>query len=154
MKAPTTDPERDALDVRPTGERDARPRPRGGRRHRGRLRVYLGMAPGVGKTYRMLEEGHRRLARGTDLVVGFVEAHGRPHTLELLDGLEVVPRRRDRVPRRGRRGDGHRRRHRAGSRPSRSSTSWRTRTCPGSPRDKRWEDVEVIRDAGIHVVST
>ena len=61
---------------------------------RGRLRVYLGMAPGVGKTYRMLEEGHRRLGRGTDLVVGFVEAHGRPDTLELLDGLEIVPRRR------------------------------------------------------------
>ena len=61
---------------------------------RGRLRVYLGMAPGVGKTYRMLEEGHRRLQRGTDLVVGFVEPHGRPQTAELLDGLEIVPRRR------------------------------------------------------------
>ena len=73
------------------------------------------MAPGVGKTFRMLEEGHRRVARGTDLVVGFVEAHGRPHTLELLDGLEVVPRRRDRVPGRRGRGDGHGRRHRAGA---------------------------------------
>ena len=61
---------------------------------RGRLRVYLGMAPGVGKTYRMLEEGHRRTKRGTDLVVGFVEAHGRPETEKLLDGLEIVPRRR------------------------------------------------------------
>src|SRR6478735_1372526 len=61
---------------------------------RGRLRVYLGMAPGVGKTFRMLEEGHRRSARGTDLVVGFVEAHGRPETEKLLDGLEIVPRRR------------------------------------------------------------
>ena len=61
---------------------------------RGRLRIYLGMAPGVGKTYRMLEEGHRRVERGTDLVVGFVECHGRPNTIELLEGLEVVPRRR------------------------------------------------------------
>ena len=52
------------------------------------------MAPGVGKTYRMLEEGHRRVERGTDLVVGFVEAHGRPAHAELLDGLEIVPRRR------------------------------------------------------------
>ena len=52
------------------------------------------MAPGVGKTYRMLEEGHRRTARGTDLVVGFVEAHGRPETEKLLDGLEIIPRRR------------------------------------------------------------
>ena len=89
-----TDPERDALDVRPTAdEMLARVRAEAAA-GRGRLRIYLGMAPGVGKTYRMLEEGHRRLARGTDLVVGFVEAHGRPHTLELLDGLEVVPRRR------------------------------------------------------------
>ena len=48
----------------------------------------------VAKTYRMLEEGHRRVARGTDLVVGFVESHGRPHTLELLEGLDIVPRRR------------------------------------------------------------
>src|SRR6476659_2400733 len=66
----------------------------GGERERGRLRVYLGMAPGVGKTYRMLEEAHRRTGRGTDLVVGFVEAHGRPETERLLDGLEIVPRRR------------------------------------------------------------
>ena len=57
---------------------------------RGRLRVYLGMAPGVGKTYRMLEEGHRRTARGTDLVVGFVESHGRPATEALLAGKPVA----------------------------------------------------------------
>jgi len=63
------------------------------RQKRGRLKVFLGMAPGVGKTYRMLEEGHRRVERGTDVVVGFAETHGRPHTIELLDGLEVVPRR-------------------------------------------------------------
>ena len=53
------------------------------------------MAPGVGKTYRMLEEGHRRVERGTDLVVGFVETHGRTVARRaLLDGLEIVPRRR------------------------------------------------------------
>src|SRR5689334_12678116 len=60
---------------------------------RGRLRVYLGAAPGVGKTFAMLGEGHRRSERGTDVVVGFVETHGRRHTAELLEGLEVVPRR-------------------------------------------------------------
>ena len=60
---------------------------------RGQLRVYLGAAPGVGKTYTMLDEGRRRLARGTDVVVGLVETHGRARTAELLDGLEVVPRR-------------------------------------------------------------
>src|SRR5690348_2545414 len=61
---------------------------------RGRLRVYLGAAPGVGKTYAMLGEGRRRLERGTDVVVGFVECHGRRHTEEMLRGLEQVPRRR------------------------------------------------------------
>src|ERR1700690_1957261 len=58
----------------------------------GRLRLYMGMAPGVGKTYRMLEEGHRRLERGRDVVVGYVEVHGRPRTAALLEGLEIVPR--------------------------------------------------------------
>src|SRR6188472_3957390 len=63
-------------------------------RDRGRLRVYLGMAPGVGKTFRMLEEAHRRIERGTDLVVGYVEPHGRAETERLTAGLEVIPRRR------------------------------------------------------------
>ena len=60
---------------------------------RGQLRVYLGCAPGVGKTYAMLDEGHRRAVRGTDVVVGYVETHGRPNTARMLDGLEVIPRR-------------------------------------------------------------
>ncbi|KPI11583.1 osmosensitive K+ channel signal transduction histidine kinase [Actinobacteria bacterium OK074] len=67
-------------DVRPGPE----PRP-------GRLKVYLGAAPGVGKTCRMLDEAHRRAARGTDVVVAFVESHGRPHTERMLAGLETVP---------------------------------------------------------------
>ena len=148
-----TDPERDALDVRPTAdEMLARIRaetPSG----RGRLRVYLGMAPGVGKTYKMLDEGHRRVGRGTDLAVGFVEPHGRPHTIELLEGLEIVPRRRieyrgvvveemdtDAIIERS---------------PTVALIDELAHTnVPGSARAKRWEDVEVIRDAGIHVVST
>src|SRR6476619_1118827 len=60
---------------------------------RGSLRIYLGAAPGVGKTVAMLDEAHRRLERGTDVVVGYVETHGRPHTAALLDGLEVLRRR-------------------------------------------------------------
>jgi two-component system, OmpR family, sensor histidine kinase KdpD len=60
----------------------------------GRLKVYLGAAPGVGKTYRMLDEARRRAARGADVVVGFAECHGRPGTEAMLDGLEVVPRAR------------------------------------------------------------
>src|ERR1041384_3338296 len=59
---------------------------------RGQLRIYLGAAAGVGKTYAMLSEGHRRAERGADVVVGFAEAHGRPQTSARLDGLDVVPR--------------------------------------------------------------
>ncbi|WP_443075145.1 ATP-binding protein [Streptomyces sp. NBC_01483] len=72
----------DMSDVR-TGGGEVRP---------GRLKVYLGAAPGVGKTYRMLDEGRRRAARGADVVVGFVECHGRPGTEAMLDGLEVIRR--------------------------------------------------------------
>jgi two-component system sensor histidine kinase KdpD len=148
-----TDPERDAFDIRPSADEmlaRVRTEETGGR---GRLRIYLGMAPGVGKTFRMLEEGHRRVGRGTDMVVGFVEAHNRPHTLELLDGLEIVPRRRieyrgvvveemdtDAVLARN---------------PTVALIDELAHTnAPGSARTKRWEDVEVIRDAGIHVVTT
>ena len=61
---------------------------------RGDLRVYLGAAPGVGKTFAMLNEGRRRHDRGTDVVVGFVETHGRARTMEQLGDLEVLPRRK------------------------------------------------------------
>src|SRR3981081_2173930 len=61
---------------------------------RGRLRIYLGMAPGVGKTFAMLNEAHRRKTRGTDVVVGFVETYGRPTTEAAIGDLEIVPRRR------------------------------------------------------------
>ena len=64
-----------------------------GKPRRGELRIYLGAAPGVGKTFAMLGEARRRLDRGTDVVVGLVETHGREKTAELLDGLEIVPRR-------------------------------------------------------------
>jgi len=59
---------------------------------RGQLRVYLGAAPGVGKTYAMHGEARRRAGRGTDVVVGYVETHGRALTAALLEGLEVMPR--------------------------------------------------------------
>src|SRR6476660_4920318 len=61
---------------------------------RGRLRIYLGMAPGVGKTFAMLNEGNRRRTRGTDVVIGFVETYGRPMTAEAVGTLEVVPRKK------------------------------------------------------------
>src|SRR5262245_32074460 len=59
---------------------------------RGRLRLYLGMAAGVGKTYMMLNEGRRRKARGTDVVIGYVEAHRRPLTEQQIGDLEIIPR--------------------------------------------------------------
>src|SRR4051812_18800843 len=60
---------------------------------RGSLRIYLGAAPGVGKTFAMLGEAHRRASRGTDVVIGLIETHGRRRTAEQLEGLEVLPRR-------------------------------------------------------------
>src|SRR3954462_9168938 len=61
---------------------------------RGRLKVYLGFAPGVGKTYEMLQEGHRLKRQGVDVVIGVVETHGRAETGALMEGLEQVPRRK------------------------------------------------------------
>jgi two-component system sensor histidine kinase KdpD len=147
------DPERDAFDVRPTADEMLARMRTEGESDRGRLRVYLGMAPGVGKTFRMLEEGHRRAARGTDLVVGFVESHGRPHTAELLEGLEVVPRRR--VEYRGVVVEEMDAAAIIERRPTVALVDELAHTnVSGSPRGKRWEDVEAIRDAGIHVVTT
>src|SRR5690348_4203773 len=64
------------------------------RSQRGRLKIYLGYGPGVGKTYQMLEEGHRLKDDGVDVVAGLVETHGRAQTQELVDGLDVLPPRR------------------------------------------------------------
>jgi two-component system sensor histidine kinase KdpD len=148
-----TDPERDAFDVRPTADEmlaRVRTEETDGR---GRLRIYVGMAPGVGKTFRMLEEGHRRVERGTDLVVGFVEAHNRPHTLELLDGLEIVPRRR--IEYRGVVVEEMDTDAVIARKPTVALIDELAHTnVPGSAHAKRWEDVEIIRDAGIHVVTT
>src|SRR6202049_1270060 len=86
-KAGPADHSRPAASSAP-GTSDA-PAPRPGRGH---LRIYLGSAAGVGKTYAMLGEGHRRAERGADVVVAFAEAPGRPNTSALLDGLETIPR--------------------------------------------------------------
>ena len=120
---------------------------------RGQLRIYLGAAAGVGKTFAMLGEGHRRLERGADVVVAFVETHARPHTAVLLDGLEVIPRARlayrdtffeemdvDAVLAR---------------RPEIALVDEFAHTnVPGSRNAKRWQDVEEMLEAGIDVIST
>jgi two-component system sensor histidine kinase KdpD len=120
---------------------------------RGTLRIYLGAAPGVGKTYRMLGEGMRRRSRGTDVVIGVVETHGRAETAAQLVDLEVVPRREvayrgttlmemdvDAILRRN---------------PKVVLVDEYAHTnAPGSRNEKRWQDVEQILDAGIDVIST
>ncbi|HMG40179.1 MAG TPA: DUF4118 domain-containing protein [Acidimicrobiales bacterium] len=120
---------------------------------RGSLRIYLGAAPGVGKTYAMLNEGRRRAERGTDVVVGFVEAHGRAQTVAQLGDLEVLLRRTltykgatfeemdvDAVLAR---------------RPEVALVDELAHTnVPGSRNEKRWQDVEDLLAAGIEVIST
>src|SRR3954452_3677630 len=64
------------------------------RTERGRLKLYIGFAAGVGKTYRMLEEAHALKAQGVDIVLGFVETHGRAETAKLVRDIELIPRRR------------------------------------------------------------
>jgi two-component system, OmpR family, sensor histidine kinase KdpD len=119
---------------------------------RGQLRIYLGSAAGVGKTFAMLNEGHRRRDRGTDVVVAFVESHGRPHTEEQIGDLEVIPRRR--VPYRGTSfeemdTDAVLARH-----PEVALVDEFAHTnVPGSRNEKRWQDVNELLDAGIDVIS-
>ena len=123
------------------------------KRKRGELRIYLGAAPGVGKTYAMLGEAHRRLERGTDVVAAVVETHGRKKTADLLDGIEVIPPRYID--------------YRGGSFPELDVPAVLARhpqvvlvdelahtNTPGSKNPKRWQDVEELLDAGITVIST
>ncbi|MCT9935221.1 sensor histidine kinase KdpD [Planotetraspora sp. A-T 1434] len=125
----------------------------GGRVTRGRLRVYLGAAPGVGKTFAMLSEGRRALERGRDVVVGFVETHGRARTAELLDGMEIVPRRT--IPYRGTTFTELDAEALIARRPKVALIDELAHTnVPGSRNAKRWEDIEDVLDAGIDVVST
>ncbi len=145
--------ERDLLDERPDPDRLLASLGGEVSNGRGRLRVYLGMAPGVGKTYRMLEEGHRRAERGTDVVIGYVETHGRPRTAELLDGLEVVPRRR--IDYRGVVVEEMDTQAVISRHPTVALIDELAHSnVPGSANPKRWQDVELVRAAGIHVVST
>jgi len=120
---------------------------------RGRLRVYLGAAPGVGKTYAMLDEGHRRAERGTDVVVAYVETHGRPRTAEKLAGLAVVPRRT--LPHRGASFEEMDVLAVLARRPELALVDELAHTnVPGSTHEKRWQDIEELLEAGIDVVST
>lgn len=120
---------------------------------RGRLRVYLGAAPGVGKTVAMLAEAHRRRGRGTDVVIGVLETHGRAFTAAQADGLEVVPRWQVE--------------HRGTTLTELDVEAVIARApeivlvdelahtnAPGSLRSKRWEDIDALLAGGIDVIST
>ena len=122
-------------------------------RQRGRLKVYLGFAPGVGKTFEMLQEGHRLKRQGVDVVIGVVETHGRAETAALVGDLEQVPRQRveyrgvvleemdlDAVLRR---------------RPTAALVDELAHTnAPGRKHPKRYQDVEALLKAGISVITT
>jgi two-component system sensor histidine kinase KdpD len=120
---------------------------------RGQLRIYLGAAAGVGKTYAMLNEGHRRREYGEDVVIGFVEPHKRQKTAEQIGDLEIVPRKQMEYG-----GttfeemdiDAVLARH-----PQVALVDEVAHTnVPGSRNEKRWQDVEELLDAGINVISS
>ena len=136
-----------------TSESDARPASSGPKPKRGELRIYLGAAPGVGKTFAMLGEAHRRLERGTDLVAAVVETHGRAKTAELLDGIEIVPPRY--IEYRGSRFPELDVPAVLARRPEVVLVDELAHTnTPGSKNPKRWQDVEELLEAGITVIST
>ncbi len=119
---------------------------------RGTLRIYLGAAPGVGKSYAMLSEGRRRHERGEDVVVGFFESHGRRHTEAQLGDLEVVPRKR--VAHRETTFEEMDLDAILARRPQLAFVDELAHTnVPGSRNQKRWQDVEELLAAGINVIS-
>lgn len=122
-------------------------------RERGKLRILLGYAAGVGKTYKMLEEAHLARRENRDVVVGYFEPHGRKDTIAKLDGLEVIPRRRITY------------REREFEEMDTAAILRRApelcvvdefphTNIPGAERAKRWEDVMVLLDDGIDVITT
>jgi two-component system, OmpR family, sensor histidine kinase KdpD len=128
------------------GQREDRMTPRG------QLRIYLGAAAGVGKTFALLSEGHRRAERGADVVVGFAEPHSRPHTASLLNGLEVIPRKK--LPYRGGVFEEMDIDAVLARKPQIALVDELAHTnVPGSRNEKRWQDVKELLDAGIDVIS-
>ncbi len=120
---------------------------------RGLLKIYLGYAAGVGKTYSMLQEARALARQGVDVVVGYFEPHGRKDTIVLIEGLETIPRKQ--VPYRGATfqemdTEAILRRHPATC----AVDEFAHTNVPGSEHAKRWEDVQVMLDAGISVLTT
>lgn len=141
-----------------TSDEPARPDPdallaQAKKQGRGRLKVYLGMAPGVGKTFEMLSVGKRRLTEGVDVVVGVVETHERKDTEAVTEGLTVMPRRP--IDYRGRRLMEFDLDAALARRPKLLLVDEYAHTnAPGSRHPKRWQDVEELLAAGIDVHTT
>ncbi|MBU0724651.1 MAG: sensor histidine kinase KdpD [Alphaproteobacteria bacterium] len=139
-------------------ESDDRPQPEAlleeaAREHRGRLKIFLGAAPGVGKTYAMLEDAQRRRKEGADIVIGIVESHGRQETEALMRGLEAIPRRL--LSYRGRLMSELDLDAVLARRPALVLVDELAHTnVPGSRHEKRYQDVAEILDAGIDVLTT
>ncbi len=156
---PADDPAADVTmaDHRTAGDTDGVHRPRQDAGNtgagRGQLRIYLGSAAGVGKTFAMLSEGRRRGERGADVVVGYVETHGRPHTAEQLQDLEVIGRKL--LPYRGTSFEEMDIDAVLARRPGIALVDeFAHSNVPGSRNAKRWQDVEELLAAGIDVIST
>jgi len=122
-------------------------------KRRGKHKIFIGMAPGVGKTYRMLEEGHALKAEGIDVVVGLLETHGRKETAQKAEGLEIIPPKQ--VPRAGLMLTEMDTDAILARSPQLALVDELAHTnVPGSLHQKRYQDVEVILEAGIDVYST
>ena len=120
---------------------------------RGRLKIFLGYAAGVGKTYQMLTEARELKEQGVDIVVAYFEPHGRGDTMALVEGLEMIPRRT--VEYKGSLLEEMATDAVLGRHPQMAVVDEFPHTnVPGSPRAKRWEDVHVLIDAGIDVLTT
>ena len=120
---------------------------------RGKLKIFMGYAAGVGKTYKMLEEAHALRKHGTDIVVGYFEPHGRQETISRAEGLEFVPRKK--VEYRGNIFEEMDTERILARHPQVCAVDEFPHTnVPGSSRTKRWEDVKVLLDAGIDVLTT
>src|SRR5262249_17192739 len=120
---------------------------------RGKLKIFMGYAAGIGKTYKMLEEGHAPKAAGVDLVIGYFEPHGRAETIAKTEGLEIIPRKL--VEYRGSVFEEMDTNAILARHPAVCLVDEFPHTnVPGSPRLKRWEDVHILLDAGIDVLTT
>ena len=120
---------------------------------RGKLKVYLGYAAGVGKTFQMLADRQAAAHRGVDVVVAYFEPHARPDTIGQAQGLEIVPHRK--IEYRGKTFEEMDTEAVLRRRPSIVLVDELAHTnIPGSARSKRWEDVEFLQDAGIEVWTT